>query len=375
MSGRKMAIIGMGALMEKLYPCYEKFIGDGLPEMLIATTADANDLERKRSVFPFEILLNDNNKALTKMMPDIIVYSVPPQLAAEIAEKDLAPYYDQCRSEGRTIPELYVFPPRPAAEYYLDLLGADLKVCHILPNVILSIAGEKLVDEGLNFITLSEKSNWSDEDKQQLEDFLSTTGACIYLKPSEVMAIMTSGVSVINYAFVLETMAKALNSGGYETSINELACGCRYALEEYTGFKPAKSAPDKPDLPRDVFGAVSCFTIRYYDGLMKYCTGQGLSHKTAKEFLDGYFDFYLHYYMSESDDAIRGLVASQTTKGGVAEKGEQVFRANIQDKLYKVFAELKNTEPDAAFYDGVEEYVIECSKQVLEHGANMGKRG
>ncbi len=308
------------------------------------------------------------------MQPDIIVYAVPPQAAAEIAERDLAPYYEQCRKEGKEPPELYVFPPRPAAEYYLGLLGEDLKVCHILPNVILSIAGEKLENEGLNFITLSEKNCWTEEDKKQLEDFLSATGACIYLAPKDVMAIMTSGVSVINYAYVLETMEEALNNNGYEVSMNTLAQGCRYALEEYTGYKPAGSNIGKPELPQEVYNAVSQFTIRMYDGLMKYCLELGLSKETAKAFLDGYFDFYLPYYMAESEEAVKGLVASQTTKGGVAEKGEQIYKAKMQDKLREVFSHICSKEPDREFYDRVEDYVINCSRQVLAHGANMGKK-
>ncbi len=374
MSKKKIVIIGIGALMEKMYPCFEKFLGEDLEDHLLATTADAGDLERKKNRFSFGILLNDNAGALQKMQPDIIVYAVPPQVAAEIAERDLAPYYEQCRKEGKEPPALYVFPPRPAAEYYLGLLGEDLKVCHILPNVILSIAGEKLENEGLNFITLSEKNCWTEEDKKQLEDFLSATGACIYLAPKDVMAIMTSGVSVINYAYVLETMEDALNSHGYEVSMNTLAQGCRYALEEYTGYKPARSNADKPELPQEVYNAVSQFTMRMYDGLMKYCLELGLSKETAKAFLDGYFDFYLHYYMAESEEAIKGLVTSQTTKGGVAEKGEQIYKAEMQEKLREVFSQICSKEPGKEFYDQVEDYVINCSRQVLAHGANMGKK-
>lgn len=374
MDKKRIVIIGMGALMEKLLPCYEKFLGNDMPTHLIATTADDSDIERKRRIMPFEILLGDNKAALEEMQPDIIVFAVPPQLAAETAERDLLPYYETCRREGTAIPALYVFPPRPAAEFYLDLLGADLKVCHILPNVIMSIAGEKLENEGLNFITLSEKSKWIEEDRNQLQDFLSATGACIYLKPSEVMIIMTSGVSVINYAFVLKTMAEALAGEGNNLSINTIAQGCRYALEEYTGFKPANNAAVKPDLSPRILGAISCYTIKYYDGLMKYCTQHGLSEATAKSFLDGYFDFYLHYYMSESEDKITELVASQTTKGGVAEKGEQIYRETMEHRLREVFACFGTEEPDSDFYKYVEEYVYDCSVKVLEHGANMGRR-
>ncbi len=174
--------------------------------------------------------------------------------------------------------------------------------------------------------------------------------------------------------YVLETMKEALNSNGYEVSMNILAQGCRYALEEYTGYKPAGSNVGKPELPQEVYNAVSQFTVRMYDGLMKYCLELGLSKETAKAFLDGYFDFYLHYYMAKSEEAVKGLVASQTTKGGVAEKGEQIYKAKMQDKLREVFSHICSKEPDTEFYDRVEDYVINCSRQVLAHGANMGKK-
>ena len=371
---KKMVIIGMGALMEKMLPCFEALLGDTLSSNLIATTADAGDIERKRAHFPFRLILNDNKEALEEMNPDIIVFAVPPQLAAEVCEKDIVPYYQKCRDKGREIPVLYVFPPRPAADYYLEKLGSDLKVCHILPNVILSIAGKKLEGEGLNFITISDKSVWNSEDRETLERFMSGTGECIYILPKNVMAIMTSGVSVINYAFVLNTMKDALLKAGYEIPINTLAQGCRYALEEHTGFRPHIDAPERPVIPETVIDALYGFTTKYYDGLMEYCLGLGLPEKTAKDFLDGYFDFYLHYYMCESDEAINALVASQTTKGGVAEKGEIVYREQFEAKLFNTFTKLNKESPSPEFFEEVREYVVNCSKQVLEHGMNMGKK-
>ena len=49
-----------------------------------------------------EQLLNNNKEALETLSPDIIVYAVPPQAAAAVAEADLAPFYKKCRDEGKT---------------------------------------------------------------------------------------------------------------------------------------------------------------------------------------------------------------------------------------------------------------------------------
>ena len=374
MNENRIVIIGIGALMEKLMPCFENLLGGDIEKNLIATTADEGDVDRKRQIFPFEIVVGDNTYALDKMRPDIIVFAVPPQVAMEVTEKDLVPYYEKCRAADLKIPVLYVFPPRPAADFYLGKLGADLEVCHILPNVILSIGGKKLENEGLNFITVSDDSVWNEADRETLEKFMSATGHCIYLHPSKVMTIMTSGVGVINYAFVLETMSCALKEAGYEADINTLAEAARYALSKYTGLEVTSDVPGRTCLPDEIFEAVSGFTVKYYDGLRRYCSELGLDDETAKEFVDRYFDFYLHFYMSEPESSIKGLVASQTTKGGVAEKGEIVYRENMKDRLYSVFSQIGKKTPDDLFYKEVEEYILDCSKQVLAHGASMGKK-
>ena len=100
----------------------------------------------------------------------------------------------------------------------------------------------------------------------------------------------------------------------------------------------------------------------------------GLPRTTAKEFLDRYFDFYLHIYMAEEEETIWKLVATLSTKGGVGEKGEFVFRDQLKTRLFEEFAALEQKEPDPGFYDYVEAYVLDCFRQVLEHGANMGKK-
>ena len=374
MANEKIVIIGMGALMEKLAPCYQEFLGERIASDLIATTADEEDIARKKKLFPFPILLNNNKEALETLSPDIIVYAVPPQAAAAVAEADLAPFYKKCRDEGRKLPVLYVFPPRPAADFYLGLLGEDITLCHILPNAITSIAGKPLNGEGLNFITISDKSSWTETEKEALEKFMSPTGHCVYLLPGHVMAIMTTGVQVINYAWVMKTMAEGLKEAGIPATLNEISQACRHALEQYVELDLGENKADKPEIPEKVYEVCSRFTCRYYDGLIQCCLNMGLPRTTAKEFLDRYFDFYLHIYMAEEEETIWKLVATLSTKGGVGEKGEFVFRDQLKTRLFEEFAALEQKEPDPGFYDYVEAYVLDCFRQVLEHGANMGKK-
>ena len=72
----RITIIGLGNLMESIFPCIVETIGrENLYEQVNATTNDQPDLRRKQEVLGIPVILNDNLAALKKMEPDI---TLPP---------------------------------------------------------------------------------------------------------------------------------------------------------------------------------------------------------------------------------------------------------------------------------------------------------
>ena len=110
----KAVIIGMGFLMEYIFPCWKNAMGAKVSENILAVTADAHDLEGKQQRMGIRVILNDNAGALQQMRPDWIFFAPPPSVAPGLTRDVLLPYYESCRREGRELPILVAFPPSPA---------------------------------------------------------------------------------------------------------------------------------------------------------------------------------------------------------------------------------------------------------------------
>ena len=139
---KKITIIGMGFLMEYIFPCVRGLNGEDTPRLANAVTADAGDLEGKRERLKIPVLLNDSLTALRTLEPDWIFFAPPPTVAPGLVETCLKPYCEQCRAAGRPLPVLFAFPPKPAGAYYQEQLGGDLAVVNIIPNMISTVGSE-----------------------------------------------------------------------------------------------------------------------------------------------------------------------------------------------------------------------------------------
>ena len=98
----KAVIIGMGFLMEYIFPCWKNAMGAKVSENILAVTADAHDLEGKQQRMGIRVILNDNAGALQQMRPDWIFFAPPPSVAPGLTRDILLPYYESCRREGRS---------------------------------------------------------------------------------------------------------------------------------------------------------------------------------------------------------------------------------------------------------------------------------
>ena len=78
LSEAKVTIIGLGFLMEYIFPCFRRAKGARTAQEINAVTADAGDLEGKRARLGIPVLLGDNARALRELEPDCIFFAPPP---------------------------------------------------------------------------------------------------------------------------------------------------------------------------------------------------------------------------------------------------------------------------------------------------------
>lgn len=120
----------------------------------------------------------------------------PPSVAPGLTRDILLPYYESCRREGRELPILVAFPPSPAGLFYLDVLGQDIEVVNIIPNMISRVGNESVAGEACNLITFPEEHGWPQPDKDELFRFFTPMGRCLEVPPHLIMQVLSTEIAV-----------------------------------------------------------------------------------------------------------------------------------------------------------------------------------
>jgi len=370
----RIVIIGMGFLMEYISPCYENFVTEkNLSSQIIAITADEKSILDKQKKYPFRIILNDNLSALRELHPDIILFAVPPLAAPALAENVLKVYYDEERAANRSLPDLFAFPPTPAGKYYLDLLGEDIHVCNILPNMVKEINGVKLNGlEGNSYITYPNESPWLIENLQRIERFFSPLGEVVEVKPQHIMEVLATLVATDVIPGTIYTIYDALTSIDLDISYKDVATIFRDRLQEKQKSLPKnQNKLINQDIDTKIIYILNKYCDSWYQGLHDYLIYTGVEENSINRIVSRKLDIAIHACQEESREVIEFNAKKHATPNGVLEKGHFVFRVLMKEKLLKVISDYKKKLPDHSFYDWVYSMAIETSKIVAAKGKQL----
>lgn len=78
---------------------------------------------------------------------------MPPTVSVDIAKTILLPYYNTLRAASQPLPDLYSFTPTPDENWYANLLGNDVSIVKILPNIFTDVHGIDITSVGINTIS------------------------------------------------------------------------------------------------------------------------------------------------------------------------------------------------------------------------------
>lgn len=359
--------IGFGFLAGYLYPCYSRFCApEKLPEQIAAVTADAGTLEEKRKAYPFPIYLNDNAQALERVKPHIILFSPPPAVAPALAEEVLRPYYDSLRRQGEPLPDLYAFPPSPQGDFYLRLLGRDINVCNILPNMTRQIAGVDLKGaEGNTYVTLP--APWPEENRERLEAIFAPLGGIIYAQPENIREILAT--MCVSEVLPLSCFAIA-DALGLDS--RKAAAAMRAVHQKCWGYRP-EGCPELSahGVSPGVKSAMEEFLKGWTQGGMAYLTDIGADPENARRIMVSNVDLRLHIAQMESRETVESTLKAHATKGGVAERGRLCYELLVEEKLKGVFASLPEEGPKEDFFDFCRDAAYEICRIVAAHGRRL----
>lgn len=259
LSQAKVTIIGLGFLMEYIFPCFRQAKGERTAAELNAVTADAGDLEGKRQRLGIPVVLDDNAGALRALEPDCIFFAPPPSVAPGLVEDCLVPYFAELRAAGKPIPALVAFPPSPAGAYYQEKLGLDLKVVNIIPNMISRVGEEDVSSEACHLITYPARDNWTAEEKEDLGRFLAPMGRRLELTPELTLHVLSAEIATHPLTELADVAARCLTERGIACTYREAASclrACHQRARGYTAPVPT-TARWKPSATRRPAGCWS----------------------------------------------------------------------------------------------------------------------
>jgi hypothetical protein len=365
---RTAVIIGLGFLMEYIFPCFRQIMGAEIKNRIIGVTADAGDLDGKKQRLGIEVLLNDNDGTLKTMNPDMIFFAPPPSLARPLTDDVLVPHFQKLRKEGKALPVLVAFPPSPAGAYYLEKLGDDILVVNIIPNMISRVGEENVSNEGCHLVTFPEKDNWSEEEKQELFRFFLPMGRSLQVPPALILPVLSAMIGVHPLTELADIAAASLS-----------ACACTYretasvmrahhqSLREYRSPNSNHcSLNDVADAGAKKLMAAALNV--WYDALYGFLTGEGFSSADSISMLNPLFDLYLHEAQAEDRATITAKAAKDATKGGMLELCLASYHAVLEPLLGKYFS---RPEIDAESLAEAGRIIDETAHAVVERGRGL----
>jgi len=181
----RIAIIGMGRLMETIRPCYAALLEtpERLSEQVIATTIDERGLREKNARLGFTVLLGQNDEMLRTHKPDLILFAPPPHDALSLTESVLAPYAAYCLQSGIPLPTVFAFPPSPGPEQYAARLPETMQTAVVVPCLG--------ADGGFVLASVLHGSQ-ENETRSLIERFFRPMASVIFLEPSGIPAYLGS---------------------------------------------------------------------------------------------------------------------------------------------------------------------------------------
>lgn len=355
----------MGYLMEYLLPSYTLIVGgaQNLREHVLATTRSGRDLAAKQRRLGFQVLPGQNDAALARMKPDILLFAPPPDAVPEITRQTLIPYYRQCREHHWPLPELYAFAPSPDVDWYHNQLGADAPAVVCIPRTESGIR-----DEELTVLCFGQGPAWQGERLERLLRFASPMGGTEILPPAVFYSQLgcRSTANAINH--ILFTVADCLKAKGLTITHADLAGYIKGLLPPMAGALPA---PADVLLPQPLAEALGRITNIFLDTLAAYLAQQGSDPQRGRRRMAARLHANLDLCLQRAQIDIVRQIKCYATMGGISELSLLRYGMLLEDRLRSLFGNYPDLTIDAAFADWLKEQFYTMCQHMTYRAATL----
>lgn len=378
---KKIVIIGMGFLMQYIAPCYQNFIPKKRRNAQILGTTAEPDLEKVKEVSQkvgFPILKGHNLEALTCTRPDLILFAVPTALAERVAEEEVAPYYAKLRACKEELPDFYAFTPKPVGSDYVRILGEDIAIANIIPNMFTQVGGKDITEEGRILVALAkEGKTWTKEKQDCLRAFFAPLGPVVMLSPKEQPAILASFSAGRVITDILFDTAEIL-----KLPVEALASCVRAYFGEQFAFKaPASEGSSEvsfaavPEAYREICKAIS---LGWIEGVLCGVKKEGITQEQIKETTLPLYDLRIHMLQMTDRVKIEQDMRKHASKGGVFEHACHIYTLEVSRDLKNFLRQAAVTmvekEAFAAFRESLSEKAEMLYEHVLMHSKTLNQK-
>lgn len=335
-------------------------------------------LDKRAKELPDYILsANDTKEVLARTAPTIIVLAAPPEEAVQITKQTLLPYYRSLRQQSLPLPELYSFTPSPNQFWYTGILGEDVPVVKILPNIFTYVHGICISSLGINTVSFS--SPFAQSRYQILDTILAPYGKTVSLTDEESLIFLSGKITSHVCCEVCFCIHEAAARSGLSVSLNEIGQALRYAQTQLLPYiadpSPAHARHDALPAPLQTF--VERLGQEWFYGLRDFTCSMPVSQspQEALELDARSFALNIFAIAVESREELEQDTKNAATKGGVLERGVEYFHEAIEATLAEQAVQASKALPvSESFWPWLRRQSCRLSREAYRRSADLVKR-
>ena len=331
----KIVVIGVGFIGQYMGKGIRKILGtDDLHGIVFGVKGSPSGVKERSDALGYEVSVADSGRVLQRERPSVILLSPPPARAEGILKNDIIPYCKTRRKEGLPLPDIYSYIPSPSPLAMRNILGEDVNVVKILPNILDNVRGYDLSPYGINYLTFPENSDWPKERKELLYRCMDCYGHTVAISDTDSLVLLAGKITSHVCYEVSYSLEDRLKKTGLVIPLEQIGMAMREA--QYELF-PAADRIGKSGWTENP--AVDSFIKElmrgWFAGLNRF-THENISKLDVREAdrID-MCSFLLNVFpiAHSPRKVLEQDTRNAATKGGILERGIEVFIHSVESSL------------------------------------------
>ena len=315
------------------------------------------------------------DSVLFKFHPTILIVAVPPTVSVDSAKTILLPYYNTLRAASQPLPDLYSFTPTPDENWYANLLGNDVSIVKILPNIFTDVHGIDITSVGIN--TISTTPAFKHSSRRALLDLLLTPyGKTVSLSASQALIFLAGKITSHVCCEACFCIHEAAQKAGLSVTLNDIGKAFQYAQRSFTKFfdDPVPSLRRNDLLPSALLEFMQHFSDTWFGGLHDFTTSMPVCVSDEEALSLDVYSYALNTIAIavKTKEELEQDTKNAATKGGILERGVEYFYEVIESELgNQAFSAACDHPISSGYWETLRSQVCSLSREAYERSLHL----